>query len=232
MVLSEYYLKGFINAQVLLGKIKWEIRGENTYALLIQDALTTEETLLGRVSEWYQNNFGGWGLQVNQDKAPAYQIELTQGLAKLNVNLVDVGQGMSQALPLVTRAFMPAPNETLIIVEQPELHLHPAAHGNLAELFASSAVADENKKYLIETHSQNFILRLRRMVAEGSLNQNDLVIYYVDFDESNSNSSLRRIDVDAAGKVSFWPENVFSEALDETLAIRTAQLAKADADRD
>ena len=203
---------------------KMGVKGENAYQFLIQDALTTEAVLLNKVSEWYQENFGGWGLQIDQNKAPAYLIEMTQGVGKLSINLVDVGQGMSQALPLVTRAFMPVLVETLIIIEQPELHLHPAAHGNLAELFASSTIADKDKKYLIETHSQNFILRLRRMIAEGILNKDDVVIYYIDFDEKSSTSNLKRIDIDDKGKVSSWPANVFSETLDETLAIRTAQL--------
>lgn len=55
---------------------------------------------------------------------------------------------------------------TLIVVEEPETHLHPAAHGDLAERFVDSFIEDSNKRYLIETHSQNFVLRLRRLIAE------------------------------------------------------------------
>ena len=69
----------------------------------------------------------------------------------------------------------------MISIEEPELHLHPAAHGNLAELFVES-LTDTNKNYFIETHSQNFILRLRALVAEGKINCEDLAIYYVDYD--------------------------------------------------
>lgn len=201
------------------------IKGQNAYNLIIQDGLTTEQILLKKISKWYQDNFEGWGIRVNQDKAPFYQIELTKDSGRLNINLKDVGQGMAQALPLVVSAFMETSEEKLIIIEEPESHLHPAAHGNLAELFVES-LKDKNKKYLIETHSQNLVLRLRRLVAEKKLSKNDLIIYYVDFDENSNTSKLQKIDVDELGRVSYWPPNVFSETLDETIAIRTAQLNK------
>lgn len=199
------------------------IEGENTYQILIFDALSTDKKLISEVSKWYEDNFEGWGIHVNQDKAPIYQIELKKDF---NINIKDVGMGMNQALPLVVRACAPASNETLIIIEEPESHLHPAAHGNLAELFVDS-LKQGNKRYLIETHSQNFVLRLRRLIAEKKFThftKDDILIYYVNFDEEKNESILERIEIDELGRVSSWPENVFSETLDETLAIRTAQL--------
>lgn len=196
------------------------IHGENAYAILIQDAISTEQVLLKKVNNWYQENFEGWGITVEPDGSQ-YAVKLVR--EGLKVNIKDVGQGMSQALPLVIRALMPATKETLIIMEQPELHLHPAAHGNLAELFADS-LADGNKSYLIETHSRNFILRIRRLIAEKKLDSNQVNLYYVDFNEETNASYLEKIDIDSLGKVTSWPENIFSEALDEASAIRTAQL--------
>lgn len=201
------------------------IDGQSAYNLIIQDGLTTEQLLLKKISKWYKDNFEGWEIRVNQDKAPFYQIELTKDSGRLNINLKDVGQGMTQALPLVVSALMETVEEKLIIIEEPESHLHPAAHGNLAELFVESLI-NTNKRYLIETHSQNFVLRLRRLVAEKKLSKDDIIIYYVDFDSKSSSSKLRKIDIDELGRVSYWPPNVFSETLDETIAIRTAQLNK------
>lgn len=197
------------------------LKGENVYSILIEDALTTPKELLKQVSAFYQSNFEGWSIGVNEDNAPPYQIELVN--KKLKVNIKDVGLGMTQALPLVVRAFMPTKKETLIIIEEPELHLHPAAHGNLAQLFVES-LTDKNKKYLIETHSPNFVLRLRRLVAEKKLDKEQLSIYYVDYDDVENESCLKKIEIDDLGKPSFWPKNIFSETLDETSAIRTAQL--------
>ncbi len=199
---------------------KFGIDGENSFQFLIEDALTTDKNLISKVSKWYKDNFEGWEIKVNQDRAPIYQIEIQRGDIKQNIK--DAGMGIGQILPLVTRAYMSCEKDTLIIIEEPESHLHPAAHGNLAELFVSS-LTQGNKRYLIETHSQNFVLRLRRLVAEKKLNMNDLAIYYVNFDEENNYSFIEAIEVDDLGRVNKWPDGIFSETLDETIAIKTAQ---------
>ena len=200
------------------------IHGENTYNFLIRDSFTKDKRLLENVSNWFKKSFGGWGVQVNSDTAPFYQIEITNEVSTINIK--DVGQGMSQALPLVTRAFKKTIEETFILLEQPELHLHPAAHGDLAELFIDSINIDNNKKYLIETHSQNFLLRIRKLVVEKKISTEDVVFYFVDYDEDTKTSNLEKITINENGEVSSWPEGVFSESLEETLAIRQAQKEK------
>lgn len=200
-------------------------KGENAYQMLISDFLYNKGELLKKVSDWYKINFDGWGIDINTTSKPDYKVELTRENPKFNVNIRDVGEGMSQALPLVVCAFLNYQDETLTIIEQPELHLHPAAHGSLAELFAS-AIKENSHHFLIETHSQNFILRLRRMIAEGKLNKDSVVIYSVEYEEENNTSILKKITITDDGAVSYWPENVFSETLDETVAIRTAQIKK------
>jgi predicted ATPase len=198
-------------------------KGENVYLILIEDSLTSSQNIIKKVSTFYQDNFDGWKISVNENNTPPYQIELEKG--ELRINLKEVGLGMIHALPLVVSASIPAKEEKLIIIEEPELHLHPAAHGNLAQLFAES-LTDTNKHYLIETHSQNFVLRLRALVAEDKLDKEDLALYYVEYDEDVSESNLRLIDVDELGEVDYWPEDIFNESLHETIKIRKAQKEK------
>lgn len=207
--------------------------GRKIYQFLVEDDIENEGIILNQVSEWYQKNFGGWGIKVNYDKQPEYyELELYKDNPSLNINFREVGQGMIQSLPLIGSSFIPTSTNDLIhIFEQPELHLHPAAHGNLAERFANSTI-ELNKRYLIETHSQNFVLRLRRLIAESKFSKDNLVIYYVDYDEERGESNLKKINVDDKGNVDFWPKNVFSETLDETLAIRTAQIQNPYVDKD
>lgn len=201
--------------------LKVGIAGENAYQILISDYLYNDRVLLTKVSKWYQDNFAGWGVQVNVNSRPDYKIELfRESPAKFNVNICDVGQGMSQALPLIVSAFLHRNEQLLTIIEQPELHLHPAAHGNLAELFVESI--GDGGKFLIETHSQNFVLRLRRLVAEGKLDENSIQMYYVDYDEERNISELKKIIIHKDGSVEYWPENIFTESLSETIAIKKA----------
>lgn len=114
----------------------------------------------------------------------------------------------------------------LTIIEHPDANLHPKLHGEVAQRLAESYFEDNNRTYLIETHSQNFVLRMSRLVAEGKLNPNDLAIYYVQFNEDENYSSFRRIEVDALGRVAFWVDGFFNETLTETMAIRNAQLIR------
>jgi len=200
---------------------KSKIDGSNLYEFLIGDWLSTEKKYFNKISEWIRQKFEDWDIYIDVDSEP-FHIELRK--EELKVNLTETGMGIGQSLPLIIRAIKPCTEETLIIIEEPECHLHPYAHAQLAQLFANSLKDDSNKKYLIETHSQNFVLRLRRLVAEGELNHKDLAIYYVDFDEEKNESNLREIKVDDGGGVDWWPSGIFGETSIETRAIYNAQI--------
>ena len=132
---------------------------------------------------------------------------------------------MSQVLPLIVRsAIGEIAIDSLMIIEQPELHLHPAAHGGLAELIVS-AIMEEGSNWIIETHSELFILRIRRLIAEGKITPSDVIIYLVE-DEERPGSILKEITIDEEGEVSDWPKGVFSEDYAEMVAIRKAQKTK------
>lgn len=79
------------------------------------------------------------------------------------INLKDVGFGTSQVLPVVVQSVL-AQKDTLVIIEQPELHLHPSAQAVLADLFIKKT--REGARFLIETHSEHILLRLQRRIAE------------------------------------------------------------------
>lgn len=207
----------------LTGQVNYNhtgVRGENAYYILGNSKLYNT-SLVDNVGKWYEEHFDEWRLDVSENKDPLLEIVLFKEDKKedFTVNLADVGQGMSQALPLIVRAYMEVEN-SLVILEQPELHLHPAAHGDLAELFAMSAL-EKNQNYLIETHSENFLLRLRRLIVDNDcpLKAEDVVIYWIDNDEENG-YFLDKITIDEKGILSDWPEGVFNENVQEILAIR------------
>ena len=90
-------------------------------------------------------------------------------------SLVDVGFGTSQVLPIVFELM--ANKNRLILIEQPELHLHPSAQAEIAELFLDSI---KNKNQLVvETHSATLIERIRRLIRNGTFDPEDATIIYI-----------------------------------------------------
>lgn len=202
------------------------IKGQNAYHILIKD-FKSDGSLLECVSGWYKENFESWELEILENKLTTettYEIAIKN--SKLNsVNIKQTGQGIQQVLPLIVRSFMKDETPSLIIIEEPETHLHPAAHGNLAQRLVESYLNDKNKNYLIETHSENFILRLQALIADPEIkfSVDDLKVYYVDYIEEDQCSELKDLKIEVDGEIEDWPDNVFNENLDEVFRLRRNQ---------
>lgn len=112
------------------------------------------------------------------------------------------------------------PNTT-VLIEQPELHLHPEAQGKLADVLLAFA-RSRRLRLVIETHSEHILLRLQRRVAETALDPEDLAIYFVD--SSKKSTKVSRANVDHQGKVdnSAIPGGFFEDDWEDLL-----ELAKA-----
>lgn len=192
------------------------IKGELAYQVLCHDKDVRE-----KVSEWYEEAFDGCSLKVERAGEGiygAYHINMYKKNSDFGVNIVEEGQGMSQVLPIVVRANMMV-KDSIVVVEQPELHLHPKAHASIAKLLAitSKETFDDgqpvNQHYLIETHSENILLGIRDAVVDKTVDfgPDDVIIYFVQ-ERNDGTSQLRPITIDQAGELSSWPTGVFNEA--------------------
>lgn len=198
--------------------------GKMAYTYLVNDAQNALHPLLDKVSKWYEENFGGWRMNVDKSRYPVFSIELCND--KLKNNIQDAGFGIQQSLPVVVAACRKYDSPTLVIIEEPETHLNPSAHAAMGELLAKEAVADKNKSMMIETHSQNLMIRLRTLIAKGELKREDVAIYYVDYDQTTCKSNLKEVNIKENGEVENWPEQMFKETLNEALSLRNAQMMK------
>jgi hypothetical protein len=201
--------------------------GENAAGILASDFVRQGGRLVERVNSALAEFLPGWSVRV-AERAGVYAVLLrADGDSSLEINLADTGTGVAQALPLfVQRAkdtSEPPSRPTLEIVEQPELHLHPAAHGPLAQLYAG-AVLSTPVRFLIETHSETFLLRIRRLVAEGVLDADQVAVHFVEHDHGAA--QVRQIHIDDGGNLDYWPTGVFSEDYEETRALAAAQQAR------
>ena len=124
---------------------------------------------------------------------------ISQAMAKnmttgAEVLVADFGFGVSQCLPIFVQGAIMAPLTTLV-VEQPEAQLHPTAQLELGSYFAE-LWKERNVASIIETHSDNILLRLRRLIAKGDLNHDDVSVAYFTFDEENRNMPIvKNLDI-------------------------------------
>jgi predicted ATPase len=141
-------------------------------------------------------------------------------------NLADAGEGIAQVLPvvIVIKALQQKKSTPkLYIIEQPELHLHPYAHAAVAELMIETAERKSDCHLLIETHSEAFVLRVRRALAENRLTPDQVRIYFIEEStDKDEGSIIKPIVLNDRGTPDWWPDGIFTEAHREFQAIRKA----------
>lgn len=136
-------------------------------------------------------------------------------------NIADVGFGVSQAFPIVVEGLRMNKDSTLIL-EQPEIHLHPKMQMKLADFFIAMALS--GKKLLIETHSDHIINRLVRRIMEDEKN-NLLSLVNIYFVTNNCRkSTLELIEIDEVKGITSWPKDFFDQYASETRQIIYAGL--------
>ena len=90
--------------------------------------------------------------------------------------------------------------QTTLMVEQPEAQLHPTAQLELGELLSPTYGSKESKlASIIETHSDNILLRLRRLMARGDLSHEDVSVAYFTFDEESNMPTVNNLDINEDG---------------------------------
>jgi predicted ATPase len=146
-----------------------------------------------------------------------YEVRVRSARRSAEVKLTDVGFGVSQVLPVITQAFYAPPRST-VLMEQPELHLHPSVQASLADLLLSAISSredgsDRRVQFIVESHSEHLLRRLLRRVAEEEVDPDVLALYFCY--ASPHGSVIRRLEVDEYGDVLNWPDDFFGDELED-----------------
>lgn len=136
--------------------------------------------------------------------------------------LTDVGFGVSQVLPVLVLLYY-VPNGATVILEQPEIHLHPAVQSGLADVMLKVAQT-RHVQIIVESHSEHLLRRLQRRVAEGSAAANDVRLYFASAVEGKA--SLSGLTLNEWGAIENWPDNFFGDEMGEIAAISEASLKR------
>ena len=112
-------------------------------------------------------------------------------------NLIDVGYGVSQALPILVDTLRRASAFETFLIQQPEVHLHPKAQAQLGSFFANQA--DARRRFIIETHSDYLVDRIRMEVRRKLLSSQDVSLLY--FERGKSGATIHNLELDANGSI-------------------------------
>ena len=129
--------------------------------------------------------------------------QIRVGIKGPQANLVDVGYGVSQALPILVEALR-SDRDSVHLMQQPEVHMHPRSQAALGSFLADLA-ATQRKQFIVETHSDYLVDRVRMDIRDGkSIKPEDVVLLY--FERQGSEISIHPITINADGNLMGEPD--------------------------
>jgi len=212
----------FIDDKALPSKEKSDIYGDS-----VAKTLHSNKGVLTAANEWFVKLHIPYSIDVSCTEAEGLNIYTIKLINKKNVEIrpSDVGFGISQILPVIVNALLHS--EKLILIEQPEIHLHPRLQTELGDLLIYSAKCNNNT-ILAETHSEHLLLRIMkrmRQTANGEIKEispdlaltpDDIAIVYVHSDGDGSDSIVYELELSEDGRLlDPWPGGFFEEGFRE-----------------
>ncbi len=163
-------------------------------------------------------------LDMLDERQTLYRMNVRLRSGAPQVLLTDVGFGVSQVLPVLVMLAYAQDGDTLVL-EQPEIHLHPAVQSGLADIILETALT-RNVQIILESHSEHLLMRLQRRIAEEEFGRNlrvkpsDVSLYFAK--QTPKGSHLERLEIDLFGNIVNWPAEFFGDPLADRIAMLDA----------
>lgn len=198
------------------------IAGEGLTAVLNSYGETSP--LFSEVSSWLARITGNEldlvrGVFRNRDLISLTVVPHRSEEGPVRVDICDTGEGISQVLPVITLgalvkagAYGQGPT---VVIEHPELHLHPSAQDDLAEFLCDVATSEVAPKLMLETHSENFVLTIQLAIVEGRIAPSDVIVHWVKSTSSGAEVSTFSFDEYGRPTGGPLPHGLFTEAADQ-----------------
>lgn len=161
------------------GRARIGAAGENWAGILVLDSSRSgagTRNLIAKTGEWLQDAGMADGIALNWLSDRHYEVKVRHPITGEAENLADVGQGNSQVIPVLIGGLRLG-KESLYMVEEPEIHLHPQAQAELGDYFVG--LNHDGINVLVETHSEYLLLRVQQWVAAGDIDPDNVAFYKV-----------------------------------------------------
>lgn len=173
---------------------------------------SSTEQLLENVSKWLGEISNGIDISITvHDQAQIASLTYQYIYGKQTTSQytpVNVGFGITYVLPIIVAILKSKPGD-LLILENPESHLHPAGQSKIAKLCAIAASA--GVQIIIETHSDHFLNGVRVATKKGSLKPEESQIYYFEKAKDSLETVAHSLNIDKEGRIDEWPKGFFDE---------------------
>jgi predicted ATPase len=194
------------------------VRGERSAEVLWFASRTKRQRqqMLKNINRWVKEFGIAKEVKLQRlGRSNQYQVLFVDAATNLPVNIADVGFGASQLLPIIVQGFY-APPGSVLLIEQPEIHLHPRAQATLGDLLME-VVKGGDRQIIVETHSEHLLARIQRRIAEQKFSHEQVAIYY--FEPTTEGAKIHRLELDEYGQLAEpIPEGFFEEGWREALA--------------
>ncbi len=202
--------------------------GEDMISALLSSRvrqLSIEEQIL----KWLQrlDLIDSYALNPTSNTNQDYEFLVKQYKDGPEVGLTDVGFGVSQVLPLIAQCYY-APEGSILILEQPEAHLHPKAQSELADVLID-VVKNRNVQIILESHSEHLLLRLMRRIAEEEILADQTAFHFCQIEDGNSKAE--QLKVDEYGNISNWPKDFFGDEIGDLVEKTKAEMQRRKANK-
>lgn len=219
--ISEIGIKGENSAYLYMNEAQNEIKKFFYFNKNKNEFLSKKSTLKDGVNEWLDFlGISGFNSKIDHDII-RLNLNANKEREDIEINIADVGFGISQVFPIILEGLRIEPYETLIL-EQPEIHLHPKMQMDIADYFISLGLAKKN--LLIETHSEHMINRLVRRIIEDDTNKLSEMISIYFISSTENGAEIEKVNINPESGIVNWPEGFFDQSVAEEEKILLAGL--------
>ena len=191
--------------------------GQHVYAYLEKNAakqVSSNLAIAPNKVRLLQPNVEAWLQIVLPGVLTEKEIDLKQDEVHPYFNGIrptETGYGLSYVLPVIVALVAPLEHGTVIMIENPEAHLHPRGQVEMGRLIGLSVAS--GKQVLVETHSEHIVDGIRLSVKKGRLDSDDVMMYYFERKDYETPSSVQKISVTQDGRLSMWPAGLFDQSI-------------------